>query len=128
MGFEHSIGQKYSVHNYYKKEIVEDEQTPGLLGCNDIICIVISGTLFQIFKSNFAYWPKTRLSRLVRAKTKKDTLKLCNNLIVCEKTGQTKYIFFRNGNNFNSILDMCYSDIKLVYEHKMIYILSVTTK
>ena len=106
--------EKSSLHPFYNKELIEDEETPRILACDDLISFIIGGTQFQILKSKFAYWPKTRLSRLIRAKTKKETLRLCNNF-VCEQSGQTKkYIFLRNGNNFNSILDTCYFCIKPV--------------
>ena len=88
------------------KELFEDEETPLIVAFDDLLCFIVGGTQFQILKSKFAYWPKTRLSRLIRAKTEKEALRLCNKLVVCEETGQIKqYIFFRNDKNFNSILD-----------------------
>ena len=78
-----------------------------LLDCDDIICFVVGGTQFQIMKSNFAYWPQTRLSKLIRAKNESEILKICDKYVVNDttKTMMDTYIFFRNGKNFNSILD-----------------------
>ena len=112
-----AVTQKALLHTFYNKELIEeDKETPRILACDALICFVVGGTQFQILKSKFAYWPKTRLSRLIRAKTKKEILSLCNDFVVCEKSGQMmkKYIFYRNGNNFNSILDTCYSCIEPV--------------
>ena len=106
------------LHTFYNKELIEDNETHRILACDDLICFVIGGAEFQILKSKFAYWPNTRLSRLIRAKTKEKILMLCNNFVVCENSGQTKkYIFYRNGNNFNTILDTCFTYIKPV-DHK----------
>ena len=62
--------------------------------------------MFQIGKSKFAFWPKTRLSKLIRAKTKEEMVTLCDKVIFCDKTNvPTKFVFFRSGTNFNSILN-----------------------
>ena len=72
-----------------------------------MITFIVGGTTFQSLRSNFAYWPTTRLSQLVRANDRKeDVLKFCNNFSVCSKSGQLKYMFNRSGNNFNAVLDM----------------------
>ena len=73
---------KSLVHTFYNTELIEDEETSHILACDDLICFVIGGTEFQILKSKFAYYPRTRLSRLIRAKTKKEILMLCNNFVV----------------------------------------------
>ena len=88
------------------QDVFEDKETCHLLTCDDLVCFIIGGTKFQILKSKFAYWPKTRLSMLIRAKNKINMLKLCDNVIFCENSGKPiKYIFLRSGKNFNSILD-----------------------
>ena len=103
------LGQKIknrTLHFSVSQDVFEDKETPHLLNCDDLVCFIIGGTQFQILKSKFAYWPKTRLSMLIRAKTKDEILKLCDNVIFCENSGQAKkYIFLRSGINFNSILD-----------------------
>ena len=91
---------------YYGKEFVEDDKTNDIKGCNDLITFVVGGTTFQSLRSNFAYWPTTRLSQLVRADGRDEVLKFCNNFCVCSKSGQLKYMFNRSGNNFNAVLDM----------------------
>ena len=91
---------------YYGKEFVEDEKTNDIKGYNDIITFIVGGTTFQTLRSNFAYWPTTRLSQLVRANGTRDVLRFCDKVRFCPKTGQHKYTFNRSGNNFNSILDM----------------------
>ena len=93
-------------YTLFNKDIIEDDETPGLSSSDDLICFIIGGTQFQTLKSNFAYWPKTRLSQLIRAKTKNEMLKFCDKIIFCETSMQPKkYIFLRNGRNFNSVLD-----------------------
>ena len=98
------------------QDVFEDKETSHLLNCDDLVCFIIGGTQFQILKSKFAYWPKTRLSMLIRAKTKDEILKLCDNVIFCDSSGQPKkYIFLRSGINFNAILDTLNFCIKLLY-------------
>ena len=93
-------------YTLFNKDIIEDDETPGLSFSDDLICFINGGTQFQTLKANFAYWPKTRLSQLIRAKTKNEMLKFCDNIIFCEISRQPKkYIFLRNGRNFNSVLD-----------------------
>ena len=105
---QHIVNKKASQFPIINMELVADMETPRILACNDIISFIVGGTHFQILKSKFAHWPTTRLSRLIRAKTKHEILSLCSNYVVCEKSGQIKtYIFLRNGNNFNAILDKC---------------------
>ena len=88
------------------QDVFEDKESSHLLKCDDLVCFIVGGTQFQILKSKFAYWPKTRLSMLIRAKTKDEMLKFCDDVIFCDKSGQPKkYIFLRSGKNFNSILD-----------------------
>ena len=91
----------------FHQELIEDQETPCILDCDEIVSFLIEGTQFQIIKSKFAYWPRTRLSRLIRAKTKSEMLNLCDSVTFCEKSGKPKdYIFLRNAKSFNSILDM----------------------
>ena len=93
-------------YTLFNKDIIEDDETPALSSSDDLISFIIGGTPFQTLKSNFAYWPKTRLSQLIRAKTKNEMLKFCDKIIFCEISMQPKkYIFLRNGRNFNSVLD-----------------------
>ena len=98
------------------QDVFEDKETCHLLNCDDLVCFIIGGTKFQILKSKFAYWPKTRLSMLIRANTKNEILKLCDNVIFCNNSGQPKkYIFLRSGINFDTILDTLNFCIKLFY-------------
>ena len=103
---EGNVKHKLPLGAFYGKEFVEDEKTNDIKGCNDIITFIVGGTTFQTLKSNFAYWPTTRLSQLVRADGKVDALNFCDKVRFCLKTGQPKYVFNRSGNNFNAILDM----------------------
>ena len=102
------------------QDVFEDKETSHLLNCDDLVCFIIGGTQFQILKSKFAYWPKTRLSMLIRAKTKNEILKLCDNVIFCDNSGKPqKYIFLRSGINFNSILDTLNFCIKQFYSFQI---------
>ena len=113
------LGQKIknrTLHSLVSQDVFEDKETSHLLNCDDLVCFIIGGTQFQILKSKFAYWPKTRLSMLIRAKTKDEMLKFCDDVIFCDKSGQPKkYIFLRSGKNFNSILDKLNFCIRLFY-------------
>ena len=61
--------------------LIEDEETDYILRSGDIICIIVGGTMFQIRKSKFAFWPKTRVSKLIRAKTKEEMVTLCDSRV-----------------------------------------------
>ena len=91
-----------------KINLFEDQQTDVILESDDIICIIVGGTKFQIMKSKFGFWPQTRLSKLMRAKTKQEMLTLCDKVIFHDQTNEpTKFVFLRNATNINSILDKC---------------------
>ena len=91
---------------YYHKDMMEDEETSVLLASDNLISFIVGGTKFQTAKSNFAFWPKTRLSRLIRAKTEKEKLRMCDKYIVCEETKiMETYVFFRSGKSFDAVLD-----------------------
>ena len=85
---------------------------------DDIIVFNVGGTRFEVLQSNFAYWPTTRLSRLVRAKSEEEILSLCEGFVASStsnnrgKMNKKEYYFHRNWNNFNSILDL-YRNMKL---------------
>ena len=74
----------------------------------DIIVLNVGGTRFHVMKSNFAAWPSTRLSRLVRAGTEEEILSLCDGFTpnVDSPQGRVEYFFNRNWTTFNSILDI----------------------
>ena len=94
---------------------VRDRFSDGLSNNDDIIVFNVGGTKFEVLKSNFAYWPTTRLSRLVRAKSEEEILSLCEGFMISSNRGKMKkkeYYFHRNWNNFNSILDL-YRNMKL---------------
>ena len=85
---------------------IHDEETEKISKSEEIIALNVGGTRYEVLKKNFAYWPTTRLSRLVRATTKEDILKYCDNFK--EYPSQHKpseYYFKNNWTNFNSILD-----------------------
>ena len=111
----HNANKTSNVDPFGNKNLIEDNETPTILACDDLICFLLGGTQFQILKSKFAYWPHTRLPQLIRAKTREEILRLCDDFVLCKKTGQPKrYIFYRNGQNFNSILDKFYFGMKPV--------------
>ena len=98
--------EKHTFEAHDDKEIMVDEQTHKISQCDDLIVFIVGGTKFQTLKSNFAHWPTTRLSRLVRAECKEDILNLCDKFHVCLKSEQNVYMFNRNWSHFNLILDM----------------------
>lgn len=88
---------------------IQDNLTDEIQRCEDIIVLNVGGTRYEILKSNFAFWPTTRLSQLVRAKTDVEILKLCDGFLPAANTYKPReYFFLRNWSNFNAILDMCY--------------------
>ena len=87
-------------------EIVVDETTYKISQSDDLIVFIVGGTKYQVMKLNFAHWPTTKLSRLVRAECTEDILNLCDNFHVCPKSEQYVYTFYRNWTHFNLILDM----------------------
>ena len=97
---------------------IQDSFSEELKKTDDIIVFNVGGTKFEVLKSNFAYWPTTRLSRLVRAKTEEEILNLCEGFVTSSCPGKLypqrkeEYYFHRNWNNFNSILDL-YRNTKL---------------
>ena len=88
----------------------EDSFSDDLKKANDIIILNVGGTRFEALKSNFAYWPTTRLSRLIRATTEEDILSLCDGFCaasVCPgSVEKDEYYFHRDWSNFNSILGL----------------------
>ena len=75
----------------------------------DIIVFNVGGTRFEVLKSSFAYWPTTRLSRLVRAETEEEILGLCDGYVRRSTPGiryKEEYYFNRDWSNFNSILNL----------------------
>ena len=87
-------------------ETIEDEFSEEIKQKNEIIVLNVGGTKFKVLKSNFAYWPKTRLSRLIRAKTEKEILSLCESYVIPSPGCKEEYYFHRDWSNFNSILDI----------------------
>ena len=65
----------------------------------------LNGEKFQILKSNFYKWHHTRLSRLIRASSKKEMLGLCDDFSL-NAEGVKTYTFYRNPDHFNTILDL----------------------
>ena len=77
-----------------------------LKNTNEIIVFNLSGTKFEVLKSNFACWPTTRLSRLIRAKTKDEILSLCDGVVTLSPGNRKEYYFNQEWTNFNSVLDL----------------------
>ena len=96
---------------------LEDSFSEGISKMNDILVLNVRGTKFEVLKSNFAYWPTTRLSRLVRAKTEEEILSLCEGFISEPSSPgrrcKEEYYFHRDWSNFNSILDLYRNNKKL---------------
>ena len=86
-----SIGEMLLSNPYYHKDMMEDEETSILLASDNLVSFIVGGTKFQTAKSNFAFWPKTRLSRLIRAKTEEEKLRLCDKYI-----GYSSYSLFQS--------------------------------
>ena len=88
--------------------ILHDSFSDEIKKSKDIIALNVGGTCFNVLKSNFAAWPSTRLSRLIRAKTEDEILNLCDGFIpdIDSPRGRVEYFFNRNWTTFNSILDI----------------------
>ena len=94
----------------YQGVPLQDSYSELLQKAEDIIIFNVGGTKYEVLKSNFANWPTTRLSRLVRANTEEEILSLCEGFRTSfsshRNITQDEYYFHRNWNNFNSILDL----------------------
>ena len=84
---------------------IQDDFTDRISKCDEIIVLNVGGTRHEVLKKNFAYWPTTRLSKLVRATTRKDILKYCDGFSEATSHKRQEYYFQHNWSNFNSILD-----------------------
>ena len=89
-----------------KLESIEPEycdfMTPEILKDTSKVDINVGGMKFRAMRSNFAYLPKTRLSRLMRMKSESEILDLCDGYT----SGPVPEFFFnRSWTTFNSILD-----------------------
>ncbi len=85
-----------------------DAMTDSLLLSADLLDINVGGTVFRVLRSTFAFFPKTRLSRLARARNEKQALWLCDAYRISEgnsEEGIPQYFFNRNWTNFNCVLD-----------------------
>ena len=58
-------GHDVMLHDSFSDEIKQSK---------DIVVLNVGGTRFHVLKSNFAVWPATRLSRLVRARSEEEIL------------------------------------------------------
>ena len=109
-----SIEEKYTIYKRRNALLpmeqhniqIQDDQTHAINRCNEIIVLNVGGTKHEVLKSNFAYWPNTRLSQIVRAKSDDEILKYCDGFLVATARKPQEYLFRRNWSNFNSILDM----------------------
>ena len=116
MTWRHIIIHKMSDTEVFCQSVpIRDSFSEVLQKNDDIIVFNVGGTKFEVLKSNFAYWPTTRLSRLVRANTEEEILSLCEGFVTSSHGRESKkeeYYFHRNWSNFNSILDL-YRNTKL---------------
>ena len=84
---------------------IQDDFTDQISKCEEIITLIVGGTRYEVLKKNFAYWPTTRLSKLIRATTTKEILKYCDGFSEATFHKRQEYYFQHNWSNFNSILD-----------------------
>ena len=90
--------------------LIQDELTDQISKSEEIIAIYVGGTRYEVLKKNFAYWPTTRLSKMIRAKTNQDILKYCDGTSNATSQRYQEFYFRKNWSNFNSILGkrQCY--------------------
>ena len=69
------------------------------------IIFELKGEKFQTLKSNFNKWPETRLSRLIQGYSKFEARILCDDFVL-NADGIETFIFHRNPDHFNTILDL----------------------
>ena len=89
-----------------KKILLEDDMTNDIKKSRDILVFQVGGTEFHVMRRNFAKYPTTRLSRLIRARTTEEILKLCDGYINRGPPHRPEFIFHRNPNFFNAVLDV----------------------
>ena len=74
--------------------------------CNGrIVVFIVGGEIFKTFRSHFSKWPQSRLSRLINSAKKDEAIKLCDDFFI-DHHGLKTYTFYRNPDNFNTILDI----------------------
>ena len=84
--------------------LIQDELTEQISKSEEIIAIYVGGTRYEVLKKNFAYWPTTRLSKMIRAKNNHDILKYCDGTSNATFQRYQEFYFRKNWSNFNSIL------------------------
>ena len=83
-----------------------DEFSNQIKHSEDEMLLNVGGTVFRVLRSNFAYFPNTRLAKLVRAKGRKECLKLCDGVTQFRDYKNIEYFFHRSPRIFNSVLDI----------------------
>ena len=84
---------------------IQDAFTERISKSDDVMVLNVGGTRYEVMKKNFAYWPSTRLSKLVRATNSNDILKYCDGFYENTSRKCIEFYFKSNWSNFNSILD-----------------------
>ena len=84
----------------------EDEFSNQIKHSEDEMLLNVGGTIFRVFKSNFAYLPSTRLAKLARAKSRKECFMLCDGFTQLSNNKNNEYFFHRSPQIFNSVLDI----------------------
>ena len=89
-----------------KTLLLEDDMSKDIKSSREVLVFHVGGTEFHVMRKNFARYPTTRLSRLIRARTTKDILKLCDGYINHGPPHRPEFIFHRNPSFFNAVLDV----------------------
>lgn len=71
--------------------------------CEDLVCINLSGKKFFVMKKNFARFPNSRLSCMLRCSRREDIEKFCD---LYQEGNIPEYFFDRSWKGFNDILDV----------------------
>ena len=108
-----SVGHDHTIYRGLRRNalptddwniLIQDELTDQISKSEEIIAIYVGGTRYEVLKKNFAYWPTTRLSKMIRAKTNQDILKYCDGTSNATFQRYQEFYFRKNWGNFNSIL------------------------
>ena len=84
---------------------IQDAFTERISKSDEVVVLNVGDTRYEVIKKNFAYWPTTRLSKLVRATTRQDILRYCDGFNEDTARKCEEFYFKNNWSNFNSILD-----------------------
>ena len=118
-----NVEQNYKVYKHRRNALptgewnilIQDELSEEISKSDEIVAIIVGGTRYEVLKKNFADWPSSRLSKMIRARNKQDILKYCDATSEATSQKYQEFYFWNDWSNFNSILGK-YHGIELFFK------------